>query len=155
MVKTEPPTLQILICLVMVVPARTLPKCIAKGELLSQPPSDVDTAIDAMGGLPAEPVSKTSATPPSDQRVRVIEYVPGLDVLKKRATPRAWPGAKVVPTAGKAGDENPKPNMAFPPLEVTLVYGALESLPACQAKPFRVMVLLPMFWMLTAPFRPF
>lgn len=87
MVRTEPPELQILICLVTVLPPRTSPKSSLTGTLLSQPPSDVETAMEATGGLPAEADRESMSIPPSDQTVRVIDRDPAVEALKNRGTP--------------------------------------------------------------------
>ena len=71
MVRTEPPVLQMRICLVTVDPADTSPKCMAVGTLLSQPPSLVDTAIEAMAASPADAERMIVSSPPSDQTVTV------------------------------------------------------------------------------------
>jgi hypothetical protein len=93
MVKTEPPVLQMRICRVTVEPARTLPKCMAVGTPLSQPPSSVDTAMVAMGGLPADAENIMLSTPPSDQTVTRMAKEPDDCVLKTRGTPILSPAA--------------------------------------------------------------
>jgi hypothetical protein len=96
-VRTEPPVLQIRICLVTVAPATTFPKWMALGTLLSQPFSLVETAIEAIAGLPAEAASITVSTPPSDQTVTLMAKEPVDVVLKNRGIPMLWPGARVWP----------------------------------------------------------
>lgn len=83
------------ICRVTVDPARTLPKCMAVGTPLSQPPSLVDTAMEAMGGLPADAERMMVSTPPSDQTVTLIAKEPAAFVLKDSGMPMLCPAAIV------------------------------------------------------------
>lgn len=115
MVKTEPPTLQIRIFFWSVCPARTLPKCMAAGTLLSHPPSLLEMAMDAMGGLPAEAARMTESRPPSDHSVTVTEYIPSVEELKRSGAETLLPASMVWPCLTNSLAVNPWAKVALTP----------------------------------------